>query len=301
MSDIFDKQGFHAVSDSDSMNQDVNPVQANGNPDNSNPVNQAAAERQAFNNQMNQAGSMPQYTQQGDAAQSQYTRQGGAAQSQYAQQGNVVQSQYAQQGGAAQSQYTQQGGAAQSQYTQQGGAAQSQYTQQGGVAQYQYTQGQMGRPEGSAQMGPSPHEYQSGYHQNSQQQYQSSQPGGEPGKKPAEALAIAGMICGICSILFLCVGPLAILLGIAGLICSLFALKKKQSKGMYLTGIITSGFGIVIGIIVTSIFLFVGIKLIGSGSSILEQFRNSLNNGSYSQNYNGGTYSLPDNYMDQYY
>lgn len=68
----------------------------------------------------------------------------------------------------------------------------------------------------------------------------------------SNGLAIAALVLGICSVaLSFAFGGL---LGVLGLIFGIIALKKNQSKGMALTGIITGAVGILIGLIFLVIF-----------------------------------------------
>ncbi|MCI1726808.1 MAG: DUF4190 domain-containing protein [Lachnospiraceae bacterium] len=139
--------------------------------------------------------------------------------------------------------------------------------------------------QGSAYQNPNVNNYQSGHHDDSaaqtgyQQQraaYGYNPDNGQTGKGPSQTLAIIGMITGICSILFCCVAPLAIILGIAALICSIFAMKKGQNKGMWLTGIITGAIGLLISLIV----LILVIVVIGdAGSGLMGLIRHYMNGG----------------------
>ncbi len=70
-------------------------------------------------------------------------------------------------------------------------------------------------------------------------------------------LAITGMVLGICSLVFYWLGScctpflgggLAIILGIAGLVFSIIAIKKQQNKGMSIAGLICSIFAVLTGI-----------------------------------------------------
>lgn len=70
----------------------------------------------------------------------------------------------------------------------------------------------------------------------------------EPEQPKGSGLAIAGMVCGIVALVIVCCfWPFGIVLGIAGLILSIISLNKKQSKGMSVAGIVTSGLGILLG------------------------------------------------------
>lgn len=72
----------------------------------------------------------------------------------------------------------------------------------------------------------------------------------EPEQPKGSGLAIAGMVCGIVALVSVCcLWPLSIVLGIVGLVLSIIGLCKKQSKGMSIAGIVTSGLGIFLGIV----------------------------------------------------
>lgn len=60
-----------------------------------------------------------------------------------------------------------------------------------------------------------------------------------------KGLAIAGMVCGIVSLVMVCCfWPIGIVCALVGLALSIIALVKKQNKGMSIAGIITSGLGV---------------------------------------------------------
>lgn len=68
--------------------------------------------------------------------------------------------------------------------------------------------------------------------------------------QPGKGFAIAGMVCGIVSLLLACCfWPLAIVTAIVGLVLSIIGLRKKQSKGMSIAGIITSALGILASLV----------------------------------------------------
>lgn len=68
--------------------------------------------------------------------------------------------------------------------------------------------------------------------------------------KEKKGLAIAGMVLGISSVLVSCCGWLSIALAIIGLGLSVASILMNQNKSFAITGIITSGFAILISIIV---------------------------------------------------
>lgn len=108
----------------------------------------------------------------------------------------------------------------------------------------------------------------------------------EPEPPKSSGLAIAGMVCGIVAlVLVCCLWPLGLILGITGLVLSIVALKKKQSKGMSVAGIVTSALGILLG-------AALGIFSIVFMSSVFEVYENTA----YEQYFE---YELYDNY-DKY-
>lgn len=83
-------------------------------------------------------------------------------------------------------------------------------------------------------------------------------PGGQPPySSPASGLAITAMILGIASVVLSWV-YVGLALGIGGIIFGVIAANKKQSKGMWITGIITGAIGALLSIamIVATIFVF---------------------------------------------
>jgi hypothetical protein len=81
-----------------------------------------------------------------------------------------------------------------------------------------------------------------------QQNYQQYQ---EPEVKKSSGMAIASMVLGIVSFIFSCVFYISIPAGIVGLILGIISLKnRKGGKGMAIAGVILSGIGLLIAIIV---------------------------------------------------
>lgn len=76
---------------------------------------------------------------------------------------------------------------------------------------------------------------------------------GAPAPEP-KGLAITALILGIIGLVLLWVPILGALLGLVGLILGIVALKKRQSKGLSLTGLITGGVALIIGGIITVAF-----------------------------------------------
>ena len=72
----------------------------------------------------------------------------------------------------------------------------------------------------------------------------------EPEAPAGKGLAIAGMVCGIVSLVMVCCfWPIGIVCALVGLVLSIIALVKKQNKGMSIAGIITSGLGVLFTIL----------------------------------------------------
>ncbi|RGE24281.1 DUF4190 domain-containing protein [Leucobacter sp. wl10] len=88
------------------------------------------------------------------------------------------------------------------------------------------------------------------------------------GAAPAQSkgLAIAALVLGIVSLVFCWIPAIGIIAGVVGLILGIIALRKRQSKGMSLTGIITGALGIVASIII----LIVSIMIIGAAMNQLQ-------------------------------
>lgn len=82
---------------------------------------------------------------------------------------------------------------------------------------------------------------------------QSSQPGtaGQPTR--SNGLAIASLVIGIISFLFGWAGVFILLPAIAAVVLGIIALKKKQSKGLALTGTILGALGLLTAIIATAL------------------------------------------------
>lgn len=108
----------------------------------------------------------------------------------------------------------------------------------------------------------------------------------------SKGFAIAGMVCGIVSVVLVCCFfPVAILCAIAGIVLSIIALKKRQSKGMAIAGIITSAVAILISIII------VIITVVFSASIFTE-----IENGTYNEYYYNDLYDeIYNDVYDEYY
>lgn len=76
----------------------------------------------------------------------------------------------------------------------------------------------------------------------------------QPEQKESQALAIAGMVLGIISLVCCCSGYIALVIGIVGFILSLIVLlQKKPGKGMAIAGIICSAIAVIMIVVLTAI------------------------------------------------
>ncbi|MDO5100067.1 MAG: hypothetical protein Q4D52_00660 [Eubacteriales bacterium] len=66
--------------------------------------------------------------------------------------------------------------------------------------------------------------------------------------------SIASLVLGILSLVLCCCGPIGMILGIIGLILALVSKKGKPFQSLALAGLITSGIGIVLGLIMTILY-----------------------------------------------
>lgn len=99
----------------------------------------------------------------------------------------------------------------------------------------------------------------SNYQDNTANVYQSSPvqvPYEEP--KKTNALAIVGLILGIISIIACCTTYIGMIIGVAGLICSILS-RKHGKTGVGTAGMVCSIIGIVLGVVM----LIVGVASIG--------------------------------------
>ncbi len=79
--------------------------------------------------------------------------------------------------------------------------------------------------------------------------------------EPSNGMAIASMIIGIVSVLT-CFTVFGFLAAVTALVFGLIGLKHKKNKGMAIAGICTSGFALVIGVIL----FFIGFAIGFAGS-----------------------------------
>ncbi|SJN33316.1 hypothetical protein FM119_08355 [Mycetocola reblochoni REB411] len=120
-------------------------------------------------------------------------------------------------------------------------------------------------------------------------------------------LAITALVLGILSVVLCWFPLLAAPLGIVALVLGIVALRKRQAKGMSLTGIITGGVGVLISIIVIIISAIVFATAISTANNYTDEyteqseavyeleFRASVNSGDASVSYStGGSSSSTD-------
>ena len=96
-------------------------------------------------------------------------------------------------------------------------------------------------------------------------------------------LAIAGMVVGIIAVALGWVPFLGFCLGVTAIILSIIALKKKQSKGMSITGIVTGAVSIVWSAIVSAFLIISMIGIAAVGTQIQDTYTN------YQDTYNSYT------------
>lgn len=108
----------------------------------------------------------------------------------------------------------------------------------------------------------------------------------------SNGFAIAGMVCGIvAAVVVCCFFPISIICGIAGIVLSIVALVKKQSKGMAIAGIITS----VVAILLSVVIIVVSVV---ASFSIMD----GIKNGTYDEYYYNELYDeLYDELNDSYF
>ena len=96
------------------------------------------------------------------------------------------------------------------------------------------------------------------YYQNSypQSSYQDSYGRTEKRQNPGSGFAVAGLVLGIMSIVLFWTMPLAMIMAVIGIILSVIALSKNQSRGLSIAGIITSIVGGILSILTVVLILF---------------------------------------------
>ncbi len=127
--------------------------------------------------------------------------------------------------------------------------------------------------------------FQPGYaNSNDMQQDQTSSGTGGNVQPKNQVLAIVGMVFGILSVLCCWLMPAAVVFGIIGIICSVFGMRKHESKGMWLTGMITGAIGVICGLIIFIIFVAAAPSLSSALQNFISNFDSHYNSGGSSGN-----------------
>lgn len=139
------------------------------------------------------------------------------------------------------------------------------------------------------------------YNQGNNVQNPYSQPGGPtvnqmPGQAqtpvPGCGFAIASLIVGILSMTLCCVG--GSIMGLMGLIFGIVSINKKESvRGMAIAGIVTSGIGILIGILVLVYIISLGAAVGNMSQDELRELRDRI----YQELEDEG-YDVPEEYKE---
>ena len=114
-------------------------------------------------------------------------------------------------------------------------------------------------------------------------------------EKNLKGMCIASMIIGIISILMCAIQPVVIIAAIVGLILGLVALKTTEGKGMAIAGIIMSSLGIILGLLVMTVFM----GAVGIVGKSIETFDNNGSNYHY-ELHDDGFNSNFDIFIDGY-
>ena len=149
------------------------------------------------------------------------------------------------------------------------------YQEQGGAYQdpngtYQNPNGAYQNPN-SWQYPPQQDSYSNGYNQSGYNGYNGYNQGpnqnpyytvpgqgqGQPLKKEINPMAVTSMVLGIFSIISCCASPLAVLLGIGGIVLAILSKKGKPMSGFAIAGIVLSAVGLVISLAFFAYYLFV--------------------------------------------
>lgn len=97
-----------------------------------------------------------------------------------------------------------------------------------------------------------------GYNQGPNQNPYYTVPGqGQPPKKENNPMAVTSMVLGIFSIISCCASPLAVLLGIGGIVLAILSKKGKPMSGFAIAGVVLSAVGLVISLAFFAYYLFV--------------------------------------------
>ena len=143
--------------------------------------------------------------------------------------------------------------------------------------QPQYGQPQYGQPQ-NRQAQYQPPQYQPPQYQQppyGQQYYAQPVYGARP-EAPGNGLCIAGMVCGILSLLFLCSSFLSLVPAILGIVLSAVGLSKAKKagvkNGMAIAGLVTSSLALVIDIALIVLLLVFGLSAFGTydGGSVYD-------------------------------
>ena len=121
-------------------------------------------------------------------------------------------------------------------------------------------QNSYGQPEqnGYNQNNYGQNNYNQGYYQNpNQNPYYTVPPQGQPPKKESNPMAVTSMVLGIFSIISCCASPLAVLLGIGGIVLAILSKKGQPMSGFAIAGIILSALGLIISLAFFAYYLFV--------------------------------------------
>ena len=163
---------------------------------------------------------------------------------------------------------------------------QAQY-QQPQNQQVQYGQPQYGQPQNQQPQYGQPQNRQAQYQPPQYQPPQYQQPpygqqyyaqpvyGARP-EAPGNGLCIAGMVCGILSLLFLCSSFLSLVPAILGIVLSAVGLSKAKKagvkNGMAIAGLVTSSLALVIDIALIVLLLVFGLSAFGTydGGSVYD-------------------------------
>lgn len=148
--------------------------------------------------------------------------------------------------------------------------------------QVQNSQPQYGQPQ-NRQAQYQPPQYQQPQYQPSQyqqppygQQYYAQPVYGARPEAPGNGLCIAGMVCGILSLLFLCSSFLSLVPAILGIVLSAVGLSKAKKagvkNGMAIAGLVTSSLALVIDIALIVLLLVFGLSAFGTydGGSVYD-------------------------------
>ncbi|MFR1833569.1 MAG: hypothetical protein ACLSX5_10485 [Lachnospiraceae bacterium] len=110
----------------------------------------------------------------------------------------------------------------------------------------------------SWQYPPQQNTYYNGYNQGANQTPYYTVPGqGQLPQKETNPMAVTSMVLGIFSIISCCASPLAVLLGIGGIVLAILSKKGKPMSGFAIAGIILSAIGLVISLAFFAYYLFV--------------------------------------------